>query len=542
DERIEGWRENFVCRLLSDEVVAIYSDITERKRAEEELRETSTRLQAVMSATEERIKIISPEGTILWVNEATEQRWKDPVGKKCWKVFESRNERCPHCVHPAIMEDGKPRSYETLLTSPDGEKAHVWARAVPMFDSSGSIYAILETGTDVTERKQLEEQLRQAQKMEAIGTLAGGIAHDFNNILGGMIGFTELARSELPEGSDAVEYLNNVLDSSERAKDLVSQILTFSRRKDVDKIAIMPHVIVKEALRLLRSSILKTIDIEQHIDAKSGAVMADPTQFHQIVVNLCTNACQAIGPDSGTITVTLRSVGVDAGEVETIPHLLEGAYVKLTVSDTGCGMDAQILGRVFEPFFTTKGEGKGTGLGMSTVYGIVQSLDGAITMDSVPGQGTTIAIYLPRIERTRETPHVSDGPIERGNGEHILFVDDEEALRKFANQISENAGYKVTTSPLAREALEVFRKNPEAFDLVFTDYAMPKMNGVELAREVSRVRPDIPIILASGFTEGLTDDEVEGAGISRLLKKPLDTETLGRAVREVLDEARGVEG
>jgi len=534
-------------------IVSIERDITERKRMEEErerlLHDTDERVKELLcmyavteainkQATLEEIfkEVVHllppgwqyPEITRTRIRFGEQEYVSEPFEETEWKqtadiIVDGQR----HGIIEVFYLDGRPAEDEGPFLKE--ERALIDGIAHALDEA-------IEHRESEHHRRIAESQVIQSQKLEAVGTLAGGIAHDFNNILGAMIGFTELAQSELPPESAAAEHLNYVLGSSERAKDLIGQILTFSRRKDAEKVLVMPHAIIKEALKLIRSSIPSTIEIVQNIDTRSGSIMADPTQFHQIIVNLCTNAYQAINPDNGTITVTLEPVDVGGNEARSIPQLSEGAHIKLTVRDTGCGMDTETLGRVFEPFFTTKEEGKGTGLGMSTVYGIVQTLNGAITTDSKFGSGTTFTIYLPRVEETKETPDVFNAPASDGDGEHILVVDDEELLRKFASSVLRKSGYKVTTCPLASEAVAVFSNNPEGFDLVVTDYTMPRMNGVELTLELHRIRPEIPVILMTGFSENLTDDGVREAGICKSLEKPLSIETFRRAVREVLDE------
>jgi nitrogen-specific signal transduction histidine kinase/CheY-like chemotaxis protein len=387
---------------------------------------------------------------------------------------------------------------------------------------------------DITHESELESQLRQSQRLDALGTLAGGIAHDFNNILGAIIGYTELAKEEASPQGHTDRYLKEVLHASSRAKELIQQILTFTRRVDTERKAVLPQLVVHETLKLLRSSIPSSIEIVQDIEPDVDAILADPTQIHQIVMNLCTNAYQAMSPGEGTLTVKLKPVEISDRRAARYPQLRNQACMELTISDTGCGMDREIMDCIFDPFFTTKQHEKGTGLGLSTVHGIVQSLDGAISVNSQPGKGSTFTVYLPTLQEVSEQRADTRGPIPVGKGEHILLVDDEEALRESCQLRLAALGYKVTTCMLASEALKLFEEDPWSFNLVLTDYSMPKMNGVTLARELLSIRPDLPIVLVTGNHESVLDSEVEELGLSAFLKKPLDADLLGRTIWEIL--------
>jgi PAS domain S-box-containing protein len=384
--------------------------------------------------------------------------------------------------------------------------------------------------TAENDKRQLENQLRQAQKMEAIGTLAGGIAHDFNNILSAVGGYTELALLKLPEGSDLQGYLSNVKQAAGRASDLVRQILAFSRQSEHEKVPLQISNIVKEALQLLRASLPAMIDINKTIDNAPLFIMADPTQIHQIVMNLCTNAMHAMQDDGGTLTVSLDQVTLSSGDTRLERHLSQGEYAKLTVADTGCGMDAQTLERIFDPYFTTKDKGKGTGLGLAVVHGIVESHGGTINVSSTPGQGTTFDVYFPVAEKKtlgREAPQ-ADNP---GGLERVLFVDDEPMLVDLGKAMLVKLGYQVTgmTDPL--EALEVFQQNPGDYDIIITDLTMPGIAGDRLAEKLSTIRPEVPILLCSGYVR----DIGRHAFLAGYVHKPITLASLARSVREALD-------
>lgn len=387
---------------------------------------------------------------------------------------------------------------------------------------------------DVTETKKLEAQLRQAHKMEAIGTLAGGIAHDFNNILAAIIGYTEMAQIDFPEWSTTYQDLEQVLKSSYRARDLVKQILTFSRMKgDEESIVLNMGRVVRESAKMLRASIPATIEMQLNISCEDCVISADPTQIHQILMNLCTNAAHAMREEGGELKISLDSIEVSSEGESTDLDLESGPYVRLVVSDTGHGMDAASMERIFEPYFTTKEVGEGSGLGLAVIHGIVKRYQGAITARSEPGKGTAFYVYLPRITAHPEGQHGTDSSILEGS-ERILFVDDEEAIVNLGRRILEQLGYRVVAKTNSKEALDVFCSNPHEFDLLITDFTMPRMTGGQLAREVLRIRPEIPILMCTGFNEQISEERTRSMGISGLIMKPLNRRQMAEAVRSVL--------
>ncbi len=409
-------------------------------------------------------------------------------------------------------------------------------------DSSGVVIGAASLVQDITERinfnherEKLQESLRQAQKMEAVGTLAGGIAHDFNNILSAIIGYTDLARDDLPPESQTVSSLNKVLTAGNRAKELVNQILAFSRQSELELIPIQIHHIVNEALKLLRSSIPTTIEIRKNIDSQSGTVLSDATQIHQITMNLCTNAYHAMRSKGGVLAVTMRPILVEEGDLKIKNFdLTPGPYVEFVISDTGIGMDRQTVAKIFNPYFTTKKKGEGTGLGLSVVHGIIKSYGGHITVYSEPGKGTTFRIYLPQIisDRPSKITETTRG-CPTGN-ERALIVDDEAVLVNMAKMMLTSLGYDVTIMTSSSMALQIFENAPDDFDFIITDMNMPKMNGVELIRKILKVRPDIPIILCTGFSELIDQEKASALGVKKFLMKPVLKRELAEAVREVL--------
>jgi len=431
------------------------------------------------------------------------------------------------------------------IVRPDGTQR--WIIVMPpeivQYDHDGRPAVIIGTVQDVTARKAMEEekvrlqdQLKSAQRVEAIGTLAGGIAHDFNNILAPIIGYTEISMSELPEQSEVRGNLHKVLQASNRAKDLVQQILTFSRQRENETKPIKCQIIIKEALKLLRASIPATIDIQQQVTSDCGYVMGDATQIHQIIMNLSTNAFHAMEDQGGILTVNLEEVDLTEERARRTPDLLPGRYARLTVADTGQGMTPSVMARVFDPYFTTKEKNKGTGLGLAVIHGIVKSHGGDITVASQPGQGAVFQVYLP----ITETAFGAEEPLATGTMIHgresILFVDDEELIAQMGKDLLERLGYHVTVQTSSIAALKLCQSNQEKFDLVITDMTMPNMTGEELARELMAKDPDLPILLCSGFSGKMSPERAQALGVKGYLMKPFVINKLAQAVREVLDQ------
>jgi CheY-like chemotaxis protein len=370
--------------------------------------------------------------------------------------------------------------------------------------------------------------------MEAIGTLAGGIAHDFNNILSAVIGYTEIALADMPEDTSQHRNLQEVLKAGSRAKDLVKQILTFSRQTEQELKPLQINQIVRETLKLLRASLPTTVKISQDIQSDS-AVLADPTQVHQVIMNLCTNAAHAMRTKGGQLKIDLSDVVLGGSFIEQHPYLSPGAYIKLRVIDTGHGMEKAILDRIFDPFFTTKERGEGTGMGLAVVLGIVKSHGGAITVESEVGKGSIFNVFLPVILQEVDHEVKTRGPIPTGT-ERILFIDDEKSLVDLGQQILERLGYKVTIRTSSVEALELFMEQPEKFDLVITDMTMPNMTGDELAGKLMNIRADIPVILCTGYSERISRERAHRLGIKEFILKPIVMRELAKTVRGVLDK------
>jgi signal transduction histidine kinase/CheY-like chemotaxis protein len=386
---------------------------------------------------------------------------------------------------------------------------------------------------DLTEQKKLESRLRQGQKMEAIGKLAGGIAHDFNNIIGIILGNAELAIDDVPDWNPARHNLEEVRIASLRAKDVVRQLLSFARKTMLEKKPTNIIPIITESLSLLRSSIPTSIEIRQNIPKDVNTILADPTQIHQVLINLCTNANHAM-PDGGIFEVSLKHATFDENAAAQYTDLNPGRYVNLIVRDTGHGIPNEEIDRIFEPYFTTKEVGKGTGMGLAVVHGIVKEHNGIITVESELGKGTTFSIFFPVVTKEAAAKDETNEKLPTGN-EKILFVDDEESIVKLGCQRLERLGYKVeaTISPI--EALELFRSKPNQFDLIITDMTMPLMTGDKLVREILNIRPDMPAIISTGFSEKIDEKKAKTIGAVGYIEKPHDKIELAKIVRQVLN-------
>ncbi len=526
--------EMSLSRLDDGRQQGIVHDITERKRIEEELR----RLSIAIEQAAEDVMITNPEGVIQYVNPAFEKitgySRSEAIGqnprflksgahtpafyKKLWKTI-----TCGNIWTGRITNRRK-----------DGKFIQEDATISPLLNSAGELTGYVSLKRDITEAVRMEAQLRQAQKMEAIGTLAGGIAHDFNNILGAIMGYTELVKLKTTD-INIHSYLVQLLKACGRAKDLVQQILTFSRQREQEKKPVAVTPIVKEAMKLIRSSLPSTVEIRQSYTNRYDTVLADPTQIHQVLMNLCTNAVHAMRKREGVLDVSLRQNEILADDRAYNPELKAGAYLQLIVSDTGEGIDPTIRDKIFDPFYTTKKSGEGTGLGLSVVYGIVKDHGGDITLESKMGVGTTFTVSLPLIDADAEQEGLESAVIPRGKG-CILFVDDEEPIASLWHGMLTSLGYEVEVRLSSSDALEAFNAHPERFDLVITDMTMPNMTGAALAREILKIRPELPIIMTTGFSERINKEEAMKIGIREFFMKPVSLTILAQTVKQIMDE------
>ena len=389
------------------------------------------------------------------------------------------------------------------------------------------------------EKEQLEEQLQQARKMEAIGTLAGGIAHEFNNVLGIILGNAELAMDDVPNWNPARESLKEIKTASLRAKDVVRQILAFARKSMLARQPFEISTVVRECLKLMRASIPTTIDMETNTNCDSEMILGNPTEIHQVLINLCTNAAQAMGMRTGTLDVALSKVTLDAAAAALYEGIGAGNYVRLCVKDNGCGMKPDTLKRIFEPYFTTKDVGQGTGMGLAVAYGIVKKSDGAIRATSEFGKSTSIEVLFPLYEGVQEPQaHEKESLTPKGKGQRILFVDDEASMVTLFKQNLERLGYAVTGMADSLSALECFKRDPQKYDLVITDMAMPQMAGDQMALEMLKIRSDLPILICTGHSQHMDRDRAKQLGIKGYLSKPLDRKELALAVAKLLKGER----
>jgi PAS domain S-box-containing protein len=533
---------NIKCVQLDREyLVAVVRDITERKKVEEALRESEERFREIATNINEVFWLTDPAKLkMLYVSPAYETIW----GRSCQSLYESPG-KWMDAIHPddraRVLQDlvGRQERGEYNMTyrilRPDGSVRWIHDRAVPIRNKEGRIYRIAGTAEDVTENRKLEEQFHQAQKMEAMGTLAGGIAHDFNNILAAMNGYTELAKMNAGDNPHLQEYLGYVLQAGKRAAALVRQILTFSRKQSAPRREpIQLGDVVEESLKLLRASIPSTIQFKISLAPDALPVLADASQIHQVLMNLGTNAAHAMRGRPGTLEVKLGNFPVDADFAAAHIHLPPGPYVLLSVGDTGSGMDQQTLQHMFEPFFTTKAPGEGTGLGLAVVHGIMESHEGAVSVYSQPGEGTVFHLYFPAHAGAAALATAESASIPRGQGQRILYVDDEAPLAHLGQMSLEQLGYQVEAATNVTEALALVRAEPKRFDLVITDQTMPGMTGTDFAGQLLKIRPDLPIILATGYSPNLSLERLRELGIRELLQKPQTIAALAAAVQRAL--------
>jgi len=546
-------------------------DIAERKRVEDALCESEGKYSTLVESSLMGIYIEQDE-KIVFANKTFAEIYgysrDELLGMESSKLIHPEDRALTGYMKTRHLKgEEAPSEYEARGMAKGGKI--IWVKGRSTWIEYNERPAIMDNIADITESKRTEEekkqlvvQLQQAQKMEAIGTLAGGIAHDFNNILSAVMGFSELALDDIPEEKQS--NLLQVLDAGRRAKDLVKQILTFSRSSKEERKPIQVSSIVKEALKLLRASLPATIEIRKNIGTRPSTVMADPSQIHQVLMNLCTNAGHAMQKKGGVLEVSLSNAEFgmrsacpveceaysSGAELKTdqdrskiqnpkskidYPDLSPGPYLRLTVSDTGEGMVPGVMERIFEPYFTTKEKEKGTGLGLAMVHGIVESHGGTVKVHSELGKGSTFEVYLPLIQEADKKPEIDVTTPPITGHEQVLLIDDEKIMAEMGKRMLDRIGYEVTIRTSSIEALELFRVAPDRFDIVITDLTMPNMTGFELAKELMQIRPDIPIILCTGFSETITEDKAKAAGIREFLLKPIAAREMAKAIRQVLD-------
>lgn len=542
DGRYHWWRDTGQC--LRDKSGKAYlmsgacMDISKQKHAEDDLREQIRFLQVLIDSIPAPVFFKDTEGRYLGCNKALEDMLGVPRDRILGKTMYDFAPKFLADLHLRsdldLFSQGGFQAYESIAFNEKGEKRQIVVTKATFDDRHGKLAGLIGTIFDMTDTKRLEARVRQTQKLEAIGTLAGGIAHDFNNMLGAISGYTELSLEQVPADSKVKGYLMQIFKATRRAVDLVSQILDFSRQKEQERRPLRVGPLVKEATKLLRATIPKTIDIRTNITTEVDTVLADPSQIHQLLTNLCTNAYQAMKSDTGLLDITLSNVSINTDAKAPSSLWKPGPYLKLSVRDTGQGIEPDHIERIFDPFFTTQGLGEAPGLGLSVVHGIVKNHGGEITVESQTGKGTEISVYLPLVEDQQDRKTPSSDSLIIGGSEHILVVDDEEMLAKMTKALLEGLGYKVTAKTDSIEALESFQSDPQGYDLVITDHAMPVMTGLSLAAAIMNIRPEIPVFLCTGFSSAVDPEIARKAGIREFVMKPVTRRHIAELIRKAL--------
>ena len=521
--------------------VTMIEDLTELDAVRKALIESEGKYRSVVENSNDGILVLQGE-TIRYANSRVSTMTGVPVSDLLDRPLVDclPSEDAPRILE-FVKKGGKdtaaPARLESELMREDGTcvEVEITANTIP-FEGQSAHLVVLR---DITTRRIYEKRLYQGQKMEAIGTLAGGIAHDFNNILTPILGFTEMTMTALDPGDRPYQYLAQVFTAAQRAENLVKQILAFSRQRDYEKKPFQVGPLVSEVIKLLRASLPTTIDIKLDLPNDIRPIFADPTGFHQILMNLCTNAYHAMKDKGGVLSLTFEETEVDAGDQDEWGPIAPGIYLRMAVCDTGHGMEREVLDKIFRPYFTTKAEGEGSGMGLAVVHGIVKSHEGRISVYSEPGKGSAFHVFLPMLKGLHEDAGDLPDPLlsepAMGGHEHILVVDDEESILNLLQQSLIDRGYEVSAYTLSRDALHAFQRQPDRFDLVITDQTMPYMTGMELARKVMHIRPDVPVVLLSGYSEMATRETVAALGIREFIMKPVMMSQLTKAIRRVLD-------
>ena len=512
----------------------IARDVSKTKRDESRI----MTLAAVIEQAAEDVVITDPDGIIRYVNPRLETLTgyakEEMMGRKTSLFKSGKHNQAFYADLWGTIKGGQTWNGKIWNRIRNGSLILQDVTITPILDKAGDVTGFASVRRDITEQDRLEEQLKQSRKMEAIGTLAGGIAHDFNNILGAILGYAELSLGELNPDDPVTLYTTQILKAGERAKDLVRQILLFSRQTNQEKQPVKVSSLAKEVIKLLKATLPADIEIRTRFQEESGLVLSDPAQIHQIFMNLGTNAAHAMREGGGTLIVAIEEGRIDRTDRPMVKDPAAASCLKITVKDTGTGIPEEIREKIFDPFFTTKSRDEGTGMGLAVVYGIVEDHGGTIQVDSAPGQGTAFTVILPvAASRAEKLPALNmDVP---GGNEHILFVDDEPDLAELTRALLEKMGYKTSAFTDSRAAFQAFREDPDRFDLIITDMRMPGMSGMEMAKEAMALRPELPVIMCTGFSEPIAASQAHAIGIRVLLNKPVLSRELGEAIRRVLD-------
>ncbi len=505
-------------------------DLSEKQAILDALFESEAQKKAIFDGFTGILILFDHDMKARWINRALYQKYPDAIGKTCHEIFCSQTDKCASCAFQKSLESGHIESstQQIGLFGKDEDETVFDITASPVKDRDGAVSGIIVIAQNVTEQYRLERQLRHTQKMEAIGTLAGGVAHDFNNVLTPIMGYTEIIRLKLTQDgfidTAVYDYLEQILKASKRAKSLVEQVLTFSR--SIEKKAVLQylHPIVKEVMKLMRVTLPSTIVIKEQVNERCGRVLIDPVQIHQVLINLCTNAAHAMVGKHGVLTVKL----------DILPPAGDGRdWLELSVADTGSGIEEEFLDRIFEPYFSTKEKTSGTGMGLAMVHGIISGQGGKISVESEIGKGSVFRVHLPVAQVETVMEQVVSWDLQGGTG-RILLVDDEEQVVQVTGEILQNLGYEVVGRTSPQEALQLFTSAPHDFDLILTDLTMPGLTGLELSERVKELRPDIPIILFTGYSDQVSKDAAVEAGIAEYCMKPISMRDLSTVIGRFL--------
>jgi PAS domain S-box-containing protein len=507
-------------------------DLSALKEAQRNLGEIESQKQAILDAFPGTLALLDCDLQVIWSNRDNKKGMAS-MARSCHELLHGRKAPCVDCAVRRSILSGQIESgiHETEIDADSGVKNFFDVVAAPVKDASGKVTSVVAISRDITQKMQLEKQVRHSQKMEAIGSLAGGIAHDFNNVLTPIIGHAEIMRFRLRQSGQQDQELEKsigeILTAAKRAKSLVGQILTFARSQEQNRVALYVHPIVKEVMSLIKVALPSTIEIHQEIDTNCGQVLMDPVQLHQVLMNLCTNSFHAMEGRVGTLTVRLAKGEADQDGRE---------WLVISVADTGAGIEPAVLPRIFEPYFTTKDKSRGTGMGLAMVHGIVGGYGGRVEVQSEVGVGTTFYVYLP-VAASQSSPveSVLAVPLPARGKEHILVVDDEEQVLSIMTSMLTGLGYRVTGKSSSQEALLLFMEASYDFDLLITDYIMPLLTGVDLCAKVKKIRPDMPVILCTGYSEQIGEEVLRRAGVDEYFLKPVTLQGLAQVVRRALD-------
>ncbi len=535
-------------------ILSIIKRTEEKEKAEESVRASHERFLTVLNSIDATIYVADMETyEILFMNKyMVESFGRDMTGEICWEVLRGESGQCPGCTNDQLIdENGNPTGVCTWQDkNPIVGKWYMnYDRAIEW--TNGKLVK-LQIATDITEMKKMEEELIQAYKMESIGTLAGGVAHDFNNILYMIIGNAELALEDISKLHPSHSKLESIKSASFKAAGIVKQLLSFSRKIDQELKPVGIVSTIEDSLDFLRATIPTTIEIQRQLPDKEIIILADSIQINQIFMNLCVNASHAMEKTGGVLEIKVETTVIEKGSKKDFPDLVPGQYAKITMIDTGLGINPGVIDRIFDPYFTTKEIGKGSGMGLAVVHGIVKSHGGVISVYSTPGQGTTFTILFPVFDKKPDIEtdgnHEPDQDMDNGMGqdmdhgmnmmgtETILFVDDEESIIDMSVQMLERLGYKVTATTNPREALKLFQSKSNGFDLIITDMTMPQMTGIKLSEKIKEIRPDVPIIICTGHSSLIDEKTAEQLGITAYLMKPVSMSEISKTIRKIMNK------